>query len=138
MNYTELLALSDKQQSKIAELKKGRNTLDNQLHELYHAMELISKIATVAPVDTAILEVINCYRAGELLQANNLEQRAKGAESFVKSQAIKVQGFSWYKDSPPTLEGLYASDFGCSSMVSSVVVFCEVLRGQAKALKESK
>lgn len=66
-----------------AELKAKNSTLDNQLHELYHAMELISKIATVAPVDTAILEVINCYRTGELLQAHNLEQHNSAIIDFI-------------------------------------------------------
>jgi hypothetical protein len=86
--------------SRIAELEKERDelkvknaTLDNQLHEIYHAMELISKIATVVPKDTAILEVINCYRTGELLQAHNLEQQAKGVEDFVQPYFSYAQGF---------------------------------------------
>ena len=85
-NNAGLANESYSQQIRIEELQKERNELKvknaalyNQLHELYHAMELISKIATVVPRDTAILEVINCYRTGELLEAHNLEQQAKGA-----------------------------------------------------------
>ena len=78
--------------SRIAELEKERNelkvknaTLDDQLHEFYRAMELISKIATVVPRDTAILEVINCYRTGELLEAHNLEQQVKGVSGAIET-----------------------------------------------------
>jgi hypothetical protein len=83
---------------KIQELEKERDefkdksrTLDNQLHELYHAMELISKIATVVPRDTAILEVINCYRTGELLEAHNLEQRT----TEINELKLAVDGNDW-------------------------------------------
>ena len=81
-NKAQLIELVKTQIEEYQKLEKERDALDNQLHELYHAMELISKIATVVPRDTAILEVINCYRTGELLKAHNLEQQAKGVREF--------------------------------------------------------
>ena len=82
-------------QQKVAELEKERDelkstnrVLDNQLNELYHAMELISKIATSVPRDTAILEIINCYRTGELLQAHNLERQISAVKQLINNVGV--------------------------------------------------
>ena len=119
-NKARLIELVKTQIEEYQKLEKERDALDNQLHELYHAMELISKIATVVPRDTAILEVINCYRTGELLQAHNLEQQAKGMKSILDMQHSYLQ----------TDEGQFAFyDYGIESEMNTLIE-------QAKQLRE--
>ena len=96
-DYIKMLKLANLKNAALErerdEFKDKSGTLDNQLCELYHAMELISKIATVVPRDTAILEVINCYRTGELLKAHSLEQQAIACFECINGVEIhNIQG----------------------------------------------
>lgn len=109
-------------QAQSAKLKQESGKLKNEVAELIMAMELISKIARTAPQDTAILNVTNCYRTGELLHIHNLEQQAKGLENWVDGE----------KDIPEPEREINSFNKGVHSTILNADEKAKQLRNQAK------
>ena len=111
---------------RIAELKKERDKLHNQIMVLTHTKEFDY-------VDDPQF-VTNFNNIDIAFQVHSLEQQAKGVQNLTKNNAETVQNYPWVVDAQPTLEYLYDVGFDMDS--KTAIYYAEGLLQQAKALKE--